>query len=213
MSTSSNKYPHFELLEIEPELTLKFKKYKALSPLGKGDIAPAITFTNDFNAWQQFLNGAGSNNHLSTRQLVSKPLVISFYSHHWKQSGLELINRLSEINSSIKANGGDHIVISDNRSAELEKAAWDNNLTLNFHFDPTHKIAADFGVFDKNSPVWERFSGIDANVPLLASFVVTPYNQIVFSHTNWNTDEPLQTPDLLDAVYQASLYVNTRKSA
>jgi peroxiredoxin len=213
MSTSPNKYPHFELLEIEPELLLQFKKYKALSPLRKGDTAPALTFTNDFNAWQQFLNGAGSNNHLSTRQLVSKPLVISFYSRHWKHQGLEFITRLSEINAEIKANGGNHVVITDSRSPELEKAAWDNNLTLNFHFDPEHKIAADFGVFDKNSPVWERFTGIDAHVPLLAGFVVTPYNQIVFSYTNWSTDEPLHTSQLLDAVYQASLYVNTRKSA
>ncbi|MDP9079340.1 MAG: redoxin domain-containing protein [Bacteroidota bacterium] len=213
MSSSLNKYPHFELLEIEPELNLTFKKYKALSPLRKGDVAPVLTFANDFNAWRQFLNGAGNNIHLSARQLLSKPLVISFYSHHWKSEGLDFITRLSEINTAIKANGGNHIVITDGCSAELEKAAWDNNLTLNFYFDSTGKLAEAFGVFDANSPVWERFSGIDAHVPLLAYFVVTPYNQVVFSQSNWSADQPLQSGELLDAVYKASLDLNARKSA
>jgi peroxiredoxin len=213
MSSLINKYPDFELLEIETELLFQFKKYQPLKPLKKGDSIPELAFSNDFNAWQQFLNGAESNNYLSIKQLLSKPLVIGFYSHEWKEQGLEFIKQLSDINSGIRANGGNLVVITDSRTPELEKAAWNNNLTLNFYFDAGYKLAEQLGVYHKNSPVWERFSGIDAHVPLLAGFVLTPYRNITFDYTNWNIEKQFNSIELLEEVYQAGLYLNTRKSA
>ncbi|WP_448698512.1 redoxin domain-containing protein [Mucilaginibacter sp. AW1-3] len=213
MSFPINQYPDFELVEIQPELLLQFKKYRKLSPLRAGAIVPEFTFANNFNTWQQFFNGAETYNHLAIRQLLNKPLVISFYSHHWQHEGLDFIKELNRINTEIRANGGNMVVIAEGRNAELQKLAWDNNLTLNFYFDTDRKLAEKFGVYHKSSPVWERFSGIDAHVPLLAAFVVNPYRQVLFSHSNWNAESKLDTDKLLEEVYQAGLYLNTRRSA
>jgi len=213
MSFHIDHYPDFELVEAETELLLQFKKYRQLNPLQVGNTAPEFTFTNNFNTWQQFFNGAETYNHLAIRQLLSKPLVLSFYSHQWQHEGLDFIKELNRINAEIRANGGNMVLIADSRSAELQKLAWDNNLTLNFYFDTDRKLAEKFGVYHKDSPVWERFSGIDAHVPLLASFVVNPYRQVLYSHSNWHADSKFNSDKLLDEVYQAGLYLNTRRSA
>ncbi len=76
---------------------------------------------------------------------IKRTIVISFYSGNWKEQGLKFINQLNEINTEIRANGGNHIIITDSRSPELEKAAWDNSLSLNFYFDAAHKFAGRFG--------------------------------------------------------------------
>ena len=213
MSSFINHYPDFDLTEIQPELLLHFKKYRQLSPLKVGDTVSEFTFTNNFNTWQQFFNGAETYNHLAIRQLLTKPLVISFYSYHWQKDGLEFIKQLNGINTEIRANGGNMIVVAEGRSAELQKLAWDNSLTLNFYFDTDRKLAEKFGVYHKSSPVWERFSGIDAHVPLLASFAVNPHRQVLFSYSNWDANSKLNTDKLLDEIYQAGLYLNTRRSA
>lgn len=213
MSSNINHYPDFELIEIQSELLLHFKKYRLLSPLKAGDTVSEFTFTNNFNTWQQFFDGAETYNHLAIRQLLNKPLVISFYSYHWQKDGLEFIKELNRINTEIRANGGNMIVVAEGRSAELQKLAWDNSLTLNFYFDTDRKLAEKFGVYHKNSPVWERFSGIDADVPLLASFAVSPHRQVLFSYSNWNADSKLNTDKLIGEIYQARLYLNTRRSA
>lgn len=213
MSFYIDHYPDFELVEAETELLLQFKKYRQLSPLQVGSTSPEFTFTNNFNTWQQFFNGAETYNHLVIRQLLSKPLVLSFYSHQWQHEGLDFIKELNRINAEIRANGGNMVVIADSRSAELQKLAWDNNLTLNFYFDADRSLAEKFGVYHKDSPVWERFSGIDAHVPLLASFVVNPYRQVLYSHSNWHAESKFDSDKLLEEVYQAGLYLNTRRSA
>lgn len=213
MSFYIDHYPDFELVEAETELLLQFKKYRQLNPLQVGSTVPEFTFANNFNTWQQFFNGAETYNHLAIRQLLSKPLVLSFYSHHWQSEGLDFIKELNRINTEIRANGGNMVVTADSRSAELQKLAWDNNLTLNFYFDTDRKFAERFGVYHHDSPVWERFSGIDVHVPLLASFVLNPYRQVLYSHSNWNADSKFDSDKLLEEVYQAGLYLNTRRSA
>jgi len=213
MSFPINQYPDFDLTEIQPELLLQFKKYRQLSPVREGSTVPQFTFANNFNAWQQFFSGAETHNHLAIRQLLNKPLVLAFYSPHWGNEGLEFIKEFNRINVEIRANGGNLVIIADTKSAGLQKLAWDNNLTLNFYFDADYSIAQKFGIYHQNSPVWERFSGVDADVPLLATFVLDPYRQVLFSYSNWNTDTKLNSDRLLDEVYQSGLYLNTRRSA
>jgi len=213
MSFPINQYPDFDLTEIQPELLLQFKKYRQLSPVREGNTMPQFTFANNFNSWQQFFNGAETHNHLAIRQLLNKPLVLTFYSQHWGNEGLEFIKEFNRINAEIRANGGNLVIIADAKSTGLQKLAWDNNLTLNFYFDVDHSLAQKFGIYHKNSPVWERFSGVDADVPLLAAFVLNPYRQVLFSYSNWNADTKLNSGRLLDEVYQSGLFLNTRRSA
>jgi len=213
MSFLTAQYPGFELIEAETELILNVKGYRSLTPLQTGNSVPQFTFANNFNSWQQFFNGAETHNHIPIRQILSKPLVIAFYAQQWGRAGTDFLKQLNAINPEIRANGGNLVVVTQVSNPELQKAAWDNNLTINFYIDADHQLAKQFGIYHQNSPVWERFSGIDAHVPLLAAFVTTPYHQIIFDHTNWDMDKPFLADALLDEVYQSSLSINTRKSA
>ena len=213
MSLFINQHPSFDLLEIEPELLFQLKKYRALTPAKKGDGIPDLTFCNDLRSWRKFVNGGESHDYLSARKLLSKPLVVAFYSQQWNEQGLAHLKQLNELNTEIKANGGNLVVVTDSRPQALAKTAWDFNLTLNFYLDPDHQLATQFGVYDKQSPLWERFSGIDAHIPLLAAFVVTPHHSIVFDYSNWNSEKPLDSATLLEGVYQAGICDDNRKSA
>lgn len=213
MSSINKKYPQFELLELEPELEFGVKKYRSLSPIKKGNNVPNLSFVNDINLWQQYVNGGVSYQYFSTRQLLHKPLVVAFFSDEWNQDGLAFIRQLNALNAEIKANGGNLVVVTGKRNVKLEKLAWDNSLTLNFYFDATHELATKFGVYHQQSPVWERFSGVDADVALLAAYVVNPHSQVVFSYSNWTPEKTLDTAELLDKVYQSGLYFNSKKSA
>lgn len=211
MYADNQQYPHFELLEIETELILGFKKYRALSPLKKGGQVKPITLSNNFNTWKQYVNGAESFSRVPVKQLLGKPLVIAFYSWHWKEEGTAFITQLNTLNAEVKALGANLVVVTDVADAGLDKAAWDKNLTLNFYVDAQHELAASFGIYHPNSPVWERFSGIDSHVPLLAVYVVSPYQQVTFGHTNWNGEAYFNADELLDTLYQSD--VNNKRSA
>jgi len=213
MSSSANKYPQFELLEIERELQFGIKKYRSLTPLKKNDTVPDLSFLNDVSLWQQYVNGGLNYQYFSVKQLLNKPLVVAFFSEEWNEDGLAFIKQLNELNTEIKANGGNLVVVTPGRNSKLEKLAWDNNLTLNFYFDEGHELASKFGVYHKQSPVWERFSGVDADVALLATYVVNPFSQVTFAYSNWQADKVLDKAELIEEVYQSGLYLNSRRSA
>jgi peroxiredoxin len=213
MSTSNNKYPFFDLSEIVADNDIAFKPYQALKPIKTGNYIPDLKFSNDYNRWQSFFNGAQTHGPISLRQLLHKPLVIAFYSHHWKEEGFELLTQLNNIQQEIKANGGSLLIISDERTDELAKQAWENSFTLNFYHDEEKNIAQVFRVYSDNDPVWNRFSGIDVNVPLLATYIIDANKQVIYNHIDLDFLGTFAGEDIISTVYESSLITNSRKSA
>ena len=163
MSTTTTKYPFFDLSEIIPDNDLQYRSYKSLQPVKTGNIIPTFTLSANFNRWQQFYNGAPTYGPTLLKQLLNSPLVIAFYSRHWNNLGTEQLLHLNEIQYEVKANGGNLLIISpDDNDGQLEKLAWANNLSLTFYYDRDNELAQKFRVYSEEDPTWNRFSGVDS---------------------------------------------------
>lgn len=213
ISNTARKYPFFDLSEIIQEPEFAFKPHQALKPVRTGNQLPGLALKSGNKHWQQFFNGAETHGPVILRGLLNKPLVISFYSPEWQQHGTDQLKQLNSIRAEITARGGNLLVIAAGRDRALEKLVWDNSLSLTFYFDSTYEIARSLRVFDETNPTWNRFSGIDTNVPLPATYVINTAGQIIYDHANINTLSPFFSDDVLSAVYSASLVANLRKSA
>ncbi|MES2276647.1 MAG: redoxin domain-containing protein [Bacteroidota bacterium] len=207
------KYPFFDLSEIVTEPDLSFRPYKPLKPVRTGNYLPGFTLQAAYARWQHFFNGAETHGAILLRQLLSKPLVISFYAPQWQQHGLDQLRQLNAIQAEIKAAGGNLLIITAEKEAALEKLAWENSLSLNFYFDAQHQIAQSLRIYAESDPVWNRFSGIDINVPLLATYVLDANKQVVYDQVSLNLGEAISTREIISAVYGASLSGNLKKSA
>jgi len=214
MSTTSNKYPFFDLSEIVPEYDFHYKNYKPLNPVKAGNSVPDFNLSAGFSRWQRFYNGAPTHGPAQVKQLLNAPLVIAFYSGEWNDYGTEHLKQLNAIQYEIKANGGNLLIINaDDKSAELEKTVWENNLSLNFYYDRDNELAEKFRVYSEENPTWSTYAGIDVNVPLLATYVIDPSKHIVYQHIDKELTGTFYADDILSAVHEAAFILNHKRSA
>ena len=201
-----NRPPYFDLSEIITELTIPFTKRKALVPIKTGNLTPDFTLQREHGKWQKFFNGQEVRNTILLRDIISKPLVIAFYSQQWKEHGLGLLKNLNAIQNEINAVGGNLLIVSAEKE-HTEKLAWDNSLSLNFYFDNSYAIAEKFRIYSDADPIWNRFSGIDVNVPLLATYIISPAKQIVYHRIEEDFNDNFQAKDILRAVQQSGMHI------
>ncbi len=214
LTTANNKYPFFDLLEIIPDADISIRSFKPLRPVKAGNIIPDFTLSTEYTRWQHFYNGAPTHGPILLKQLLSRPLVISFYSRHWKQNGLDQLKQLNAAQNEIKANGGNLLIIAAEKGDEqLAKYAWENGVSLNFYYDNHNELAKKFRVYSEEDPTWNRFSGIDENVPLLATYVIDTSKQLVYDHIDRDFLGTFSVQNILSAVYESALILNSRKSA
>lgn len=211
--TNHNKYPFFDLSEIVVENDIPFKPYQALKPVKAGNYVPGFKLHHSYSHWQQFFNGAETHGPISLRHLLNKPLVVAFYSQHWREQGNTLLKQLNNLQHEIKASGGNLLIVSDERTDELEAKAWENSFTLNFYHDEDKELARAFRIFSDDAPIWDRFSGIDVNVPLLATYIIDPSKQVLYSHIDLDFLGTFSGEDIVSTVYESALIANSRKSA
>ncbi|MES2425838.1 MAG: redoxin domain-containing protein [Bacteroidota bacterium] len=214
MLTTISKYPFFDLSEIIPDKDLSYKPYKALQPVKTGNLIPDINLLADYKRWKNFYNGAPTNGPLTLKHLYGKPLAIAFYSKHWQDRGIDQLKRLNVIQNEIKANGGNLLILTDEVNDEqLAKITWEHSLSLNFYHDVNNEIAEKFRVYSENDPTWNRFSGIDVNIPLLAIYVIDTDRHIVYDHVDRDLSTQFIADDIITAIYTAALSGVRRKSA
>ncbi|MDB4904473.1 MAG: thioredoxin-dependent thiol peroxidase [Mucilaginibacter sp.] len=212
MILTKNKYPYFDFSEIIPDQDIPFKVYQPLEPLKTGSFVPNFVLKQEYARWKRFFNGAETHGPISLNQFSNKPLVISFYSKYWRQFGLEKLLQLNAIQHEIMANGGTILIISNEKENDLTKIAWENNLSLNFYYDINNEIAENFNVYSDNDPAWNKFSGIDTNVPLPATFVLDSTRRIVYDDIDLTFSNSLSSKSIVSAVYKSAL-INNKKSA
>ncbi len=198
-------YPEFDLLEATIDRDLSYNNYQSLKPAKTGAAISNISFDFSYDRWVSFQNGLTNDDFVATKQISGKPLVLSFYSNYWNGKGIEYLKQLSSISKQVKASGGNLVVVSaEGFSDELAGMAFENNLTVTFYFDPNNAIADQFGVYSDNDPIWNWFSGIDNNVPLLSTFVVGSDKTIIFDHNYRDYAETLPTAELVSAVSESA---------
>lgn len=198
-------YPEFDLLEATIDRDLSYNNYQSLKPAKTGTAILNINFDFSYERWVSFSNGLVNDAFVATKQLTGKPLVLSFYSTHWNGKGVEYLKQLSSINKQLKASGGNLVVVSAGEfNEELVNLAFENNLSVTFYFDPANAIADQFGVYSDNDPIWNWFSGIDNNVPLLSTFVVGADKTIIFDHNYRDYAETLPAAEIVNAVGESA---------
>jgi len=213
-TTSTIKYPSFDLLEATIDRDLSYKNYQSLKPVKSGYAISRIGFDFAYSRWQSFLNGLPDDTFVATKQLYGQPLVISFYSKYWNGKGAEYLKQLSNLHKEVKANGGSLILISaEALNEELANMVFRNNLSLTFYFDQNNSIAEQLGVYSENDPIWNWFAGIDLNVPLLSTFVIATGNIVVFDHNHRDHDEILSNYEIIKAVSDSAYISNLLLSA
>jgi len=195
-----NSFPYFDLSEIIPDRDLVFRSFQKSEPVKSGDILPDFSLEKEPGRWQQFFNGAETHGPVLFHQLLNKPLVIGFYSYHWQQYGIDLLKQLNSLQKDITANKASLLIISSERDRNLEKLMWDNNLSLNFYFDKDKQIAEKFRIYSEHDPIWNKFSGIDTNVPLLATYVVSATGQIEYEHIDPDFSKTFPVNEIISAV-------------
>jgi len=199
-AATSYKYPDFDRIEIVSEPDLNFRKYDRVVPVKAGDTIPDFTFEKDNSRWQQFFNGVATEGPVLLRQLLHKPLIISFYSGHWQSHGVDVLKHLNAIQLYLRKHDANLLVVSSEKDRRLDKIAWDNSLSLRFYFDNDKQIAEKFGVYSESDPLWNRVSGIDTNVPLLATYVVSAQGKITYTHIDLSLSEPFPAKEIITAL-------------
>jgi peroxiredoxin len=105
------------------------------------------------------------------------------------------------------------ILTEETGDEQLATIAWEQCLSLNFYHDINNEIAEKFRVYSEKYPTWGTFSGIDVNIPLLAIYVIDTERHIVYDHVDRDLSNTFIADDIINAIYDASLTSNLRKSA
>lgn len=215
MLNKTLKFPAFDLLETTPELTYNNEQvYEKLKPVKLGDTLNNLLDQQTRKTVNALSGAYGLNQGGVSAPYLNKILVVYFYSKHWGSVSLEHLKQLNAIRNEVKYHDGNLIVIdSDGPESTLQHLLWNNNLSLPIYADQGHKIATLFGVYAQNSPTWNRYAGIDENIPLPAAYVVDHFLKVVFNHSNEEISTDLQINELVAAVYQSNHYQAGRRSA
>ncbi len=167
------------------------EKHAPEKPLAEGDLAPRFTFSS-----QNWLATPGLAD-VSLRELHQKPLVIVFYSVYWNGHGINLLKKLEKLQDKI-GDTANILIVTSEAPKKLFKTISEHNFSFSFYFDAEQALAEKFGIFSEDRPTWNLFSGIETNVPLLSSYVISPSGQISFRHID-DFSSPLPEDDLLAA--------------
>jgi len=197
---STSKFPYFDVSEIIPDPDPVFRSFNRSVPVRSGEVIPDFSLEKESARWQQFSNGNEVQGPVSFHQLLNKPLVIGFYSYHWQQYGLDLLQQLNTLQNDIASSNASLLIISSEKDRRLEKLVWDNNLSLSFYFDQENQIAEKFRIYSEFDPIWNTFSGIDTNVSLLATYVVSSTGQIEYAHIDPDFSKVFPANEIISAV-------------
>ena len=173
----------------------------AINPLRKHAIFPDTLLRKD-----ALVTPAGFWPHeisLPLSMLLDRPLVVAFYSSHWNQYGDNLLQNLQDLHNDIKVMGGRLLVMSAEGEQQLRPLIEKYNLTFPILHDRNNAIASLAGLYEKSDPIWDRVSGINADVPIPATYVISSAQQITYAAVDGYFQQPFNNRDLLSAVYDA----------
>ena len=171
---------------------------KRVKPLKAGELAPSFTIASRNGFWRGGLEGKSANPVLSLKQLAQRPLVLVFYSSYWNNLGQELLDVLLSARRRVQEAGGNLLVVSAEKIDEpLYSILADQGISL--YYDLGQSLASLFGVYSEENPIWNRFSGIDINVPQLSAYVISPAKQVVYEFVAGDPDT-FSADDLTTAV-------------
>lgn len=202
MFSTAYQFPVFEYLELHQQ-TKTNQKYQPLKPLSAGQLTPDLKLVNKNGTW---LNASRIKNYegtVFTQQLLTKPLVISFYAEPWNRKGTFILKKLNALENKVTAAGGNLLIITSEGPFAQSQLNSKHGFNLNFYHDVNHEIARKFKVYSDEDPIWNKFSGIDVNVPLLATYILSPNGQIIYDHVDTAFTGHFPSAEIINAVQNA----------
>jgi peroxiredoxin len=172
------------------------------TPAEAGDTFSSFYLKVNQGFWEGRPTFIKNNDTITDKQLFRKPLILAFYSPEWGEYGLQQLRTLNALQQDINLLGGQLLVVADTDLRTLRKIILENDLKLNIYSDPSFTIAENFGVYNVADPVYNRISGIDKNVPLLATYVISLSKKVSFKYIDALSNS-FPTTELLSAVVTA----------
>jgi len=198
-----HRYADYLPLPVPDRFNAPTFKRNKIAPLSAGDAIPEANLPRtQFIHASTLLSDAGEQT--AIRTLVSRPLVAVFISLHWNGYAEKLLQELYSLYADIRIMGGELLVISDEDSSGFSSLTQKQAVPFSTVWDRQHKIATQFGIYSSSDPIWDRISGINADVPVPAIYVLDPSGKIVFDQVDLYFEKRIPVRDLLSAVYDAA---------
>ncbi|MFD2572045.1 peroxiredoxin family protein [Spirosoma soli] len=189
-----------ELGEIRSYVSKPRQTNRDISPLVTGDTSPFFNLTGGSGDWRASLfNYPSPGPTVSLLDLVNtKPVVVSFYCPCWGRYASPYLDSLVKLNESLQELGVELVVLSNESPKALRRQGKDLNFL--FAHDTDLQVSRQFGVYNEDSPVWDRVSGISDEAFIPALYVIDQDRRIVYHHLDENFDSPLDLEAIVDQV-------------
>lgn len=187
------------LLQPTPErFPSPSRNREKINPLRAGDFFP------EFYVEESRIINAGpllsdSRQGASLHSLTLQPLVVVFYSWHWNNYAEQLIAALKSSVEAITAAGAQLLVVSS-EDKKLFTTVNPGPLPFDVVYDAQHRIARKAGIYRESDPIWDRVSGVNADVPVPAVYLVTPSLEISYDFTDLYLQERFAPQALLRTI-------------
>ncbi|GAB3504578.1 hypothetical protein GCM10027341_35110 [Spirosoma knui] len=193
-----------ELGEIRSIVTKTRRAPVSVSPLTTGDTAPFFNLTGGSGDWRASLfNYPTPGPTVSLLDLVTtKPVVVSFYCPCWGRYAGPYLDSLVKLNESLLELGVELVVLSNESPQSLRRQGKEMNFL--FAHDTDLQVSRQFGVYNEDSPVWDRVSGISDEAFIPALYVIDQDRQIAYHHIDENFDTPFDMETVVDQVQALS---------
>lgn len=78
-------------------------------------------------------------------------------------------------------------------------------MSFNIAQDVNNQIAREFGLYSPSHPIWDRIAGIEGEVALPATYVISQSQQIVYDFVDADFSTLVPAKEVLTAVYNRKL--------
>ncbi len=174
------------------------KNREKINPVKAGSFFPEffIEEARVINAGP-LLNNAHSG--ASLHSLTLQPLVVAFYSWHWYDYADQLIDQLKKSHAAITAAGARLLVLSSEDKKHFT-TVHPEPLPFDIVHDAQHRIARKAGIYRESDPIWGRVSGVNADVPVPAVYLIAPSLEISYDFIDLYLQEGFAAEALLTTI-------------
>lgn len=174
------------------------KNREKINPVKAGSFFPEffIEEARVINAGP-LLNNAHSG--ASLHSLTLQPLVVAFYSWHWNDYADQLIDQLKKSHAAITAAGARLLVLSSEDKKHFT-TVHPEPLPFDIVHDAQHRIARKAGIYRESDPIWGRVSGVNADVPVPAVYLIAPSLEISYDFIDLYLQEGFAPEALLTTI-------------
>ncbi|UHG89960.1 peroxiredoxin family protein [Spirosoma oryzicola] len=192
-----------ELGDFRTVITKPRQSNTDVQPLKTGDIAPFFSLSGGSGDWKASnfnYPKPGSGQSVSLLDLVAeKPVVVSFYCPCWGRYAGPYLESLIRLNDALQQIGVELVVLSIESPQALARQG--KQLDFLFAHDADQQVSRQFGVYNEDSPVWDRVSGISDEAFIPAVYVIGSDRRIEYDFLDENFDTPIDIDEIIAQVW------------